>query len=439
MSDAVVRHASGGLTGELRPPTDKSISHRAVLFAAMAEGESSLIGVLDSEDVRATMSAVEALGASIEMVHDDDRGLQLKVRGWGESGPAQPSGPLDCGNSGTTVRLLAGVLAGWPIDVTLTGDASLRTRPMERVAGPLRQMGARVETSAEGTLPLRVCGGGLTSIEYASPVASAQVKSAVLLAGLRADGVTSVVEPRASRDHTERMLPTFGAQVEREGLRAAVAGPVMLKATQVIVPADASSAAFSIVAATVLRGSRVLLPNVSLNPTRIGWIDVLHEMGARITRRDLPPMGDEPVGTIVVESAQQLTGVTVPADAVPTLIDEVPILALAATQASGTTRFEGVGELRVKESDRLEAVRAGLAAFGADVRAGEDWLEVTGPTPLRGCRVSSIGDHRLAMTWIIAGLIADGRTVVEEANAVGVSYPAFVEHLRQLGAPVEWA
>ena len=439
MSDAVVQHASDGLVGELRPPTDKSISHRAVLLAAMAEGESFLIGVLDSADVRATMSAVEALGASVETVRDDERGLQLKVRGWGEDGPAQPACPLDCGNSGTTVRLLAGVLAGWPLDVTLTGDASLRTRPMERIAVPLRQMGARVETSAAGTLPLRVRGGGLSAIEYESPVASAQVKSAVLLAGLRAEGVTSVLEPRASRDHTERMLPVFGVQVERAGTRAAVTGRATLKGTQVVVPADPSSAAFSVVAATTLRGSTVLVPNVSLNPTRIGWIDVLAEMGARVMRRDLPPMGDEPVGSIMVESAQQLTGVTVVADAVPTLIDEVPILALAATQAEGTTRFEGVGELRVKESDRLEAVRAGLEAFGADVHAGEDWLEVTGPSGLRGCRVSSLGDHRLAMTWIVAGLIADGETIVEEADAVDVSYPAFVDHLRRLGAPVQWA
>ncbi|MGB4581456.1 MAG: 3-phosphoshikimate 1-carboxyvinyltransferase [Coriobacteriia bacterium] len=439
MSDAVVQHASDGLVGELRPPTDKSISHRAVLLAAMAEGESSLIGVLDSADVRATMSAVEALGASVETVRDDERGLQLKVRGWGEDGPAQPARPLDCGNSGTTVRLLAGVLAGWPLDVTLTGDASLRTRPMERIAVPLRQMGARVETSAAGTLPLRVRGGGLSAIEYESPVASAQVKSAVLLAGLRAEGVTSVLEPRASRDHTERMLPVFGVQVERAGTWAAVTGRATLKGTQVVVPADPSSAAFSVVAATTLRGSTVLVPNVSLNPTRIGWIDVLAEMGARVMRRDLPPMGDEPVGSIMVESAQQLTGVTVAADAVPTLIDEVPILALAATQAEGTTRFEGVGELRVKESDRLEAVRAGLEAFGADVHAGEDWLEVTGPSGLRGCRVSSLGDHRLAMTWIVAGLIADGETIVEDADAVDVSYPAFVNHLRRLGAPVQWA
>ncbi|MBN2247241.1 MAG: 3-phosphoshikimate 1-carboxyvinyltransferase [Coriobacteriia bacterium] len=425
MSDVILEHAGAGLVGELRLPTDKSISHRAVLLAAQAEGESFLIGVLDSADVRSTMAAVEALGASINRVHGDERGMQLKVRGWGEAGPAQPAGPIDCGNSGTTARLLAGVLAGWPVDVTLTGDGSLSQRPMERVAAPLRLMGAHVETSAAGTLPMRIRGGGLTAITYESPVASAQVKSAVLLAGVRADGVTSVIEPRTSRDHTERMLPVFGAPVERDGLTASVTGPAPLKAAQVIVPADPSSAAFIMAAATVLPGSKVLLPNVGLNPTRIGFVDVLKEMGARITLKDLPAMGNESVGTIVVQTAQQLTGVTVPAAAVPALIDEVPVLALVATQASGRTRFEGVGELRVKESDRLEAVRAGLEALGAPVEAGEDWLEVHGPTTLTGATLHSADDHRLAMTWAVAGLIASGETCVEGFDAVDVSYPAF--------------
>ncbi|MCK8114123.1 3-phosphoshikimate 1-carboxyvinyltransferase [Anaerosoma tenue] len=429
MGDETVTHAQAGLSGEIRLPTDKSISHRAVLLAAMAEGESFLIGVLDSADVRSTIAACEALGASIETVHADERGLQVKVTGWGNAGPAQPSGPIDCGNSGTTVRLLAGVLAGWPVDVTLTGDESLSARPMERIAAPLREMGATVTTSAEGTLPMRVRGGELTAISYDSPVASAQVKSAVLLAGLRATGATTVTEPRASRDHTERMAPAFGAQVAREGLSASVNGPATLTGTQVIVPADPSSAAFSIAAATLLPGSKVLLPNVSLNPTRIGFIGVLREMGANITLKDLPPMGNETVGTIVVQSAAELHGVTVGADVVPTLIDEVPVLALVASQAAGATRFEGVGELRVKESDRIEAVRAGLTALGARVTAGDDWLEVTGPSTLTGATLTSGGDHRLAMTWAVAGLIAEGDTTIEDFDAVGVSYPRFLEDL----------
>jgi 3-phosphoshikimate 1-carboxyvinyltransferase len=429
MGDETVTHAQAGLSGEIRLPTDKSISHRAVLLAAMAEGESFLIGVLESADVRATITACETLGATIETVHADERGLQLKVVGWGSVGPAQPEGPVDCANSGTTVRLLAGVLAGWPVDVTLIGDESLSSRPMERIAAPLREMGATVTTSAEGTLPMRVRGGELTAISYDSPVASAQVKSAVLLAGLRATGVTTVTEPRASRDHTERMLPSFGVPVSREGLSARVTGPATLSGTQVIVPADPSSAAFSIAAATLLPGSKVLLPNVSLNPTRIGFIDVLRDMGARITLKDLPPMGNESVGTIVVHTADALRGVTVGADVVPTLIDEVPVLALVATQAAGVTRFEGVGELRVKESDRIEAVRAGLTALGADVTAGEDWLEVRGPSTLSGTTLSSGGDHRLAMTWAVAGLLAGDATRIEGFDAVGVSYPRFLEDL----------
>ena len=432
MTDVVLSHAEAGLVGELRLPTDKSISHRAVLMAAMAEGESFLIGVLDSADVRATIAAVEALGANVETEHADARGLRLRITGWGSDGPVQPEGPIDCGNSGTTARLLAGVLAGWPIDVTLTGDESLSTRPMERIATPLRQMGAHVDTSDAGTLPMRIRGAALTAIDHESPVASAQVKSAVLLAGVRATGVTSVTEPRASRDHTELMLPTFGAQVERDGLRATVSGPVALKAAQVIVPADPSSAAFSTAAASLLPGSEVLLPNVALNPTRVAFFDVLRAMGARLTLRELPPMGSEPVGSIVVESASGLAGVTVSADSVPALIDEVPILALVATQATGTTRFEGVGELRVKESDRLELVRAGLEALGANVTAGDDWLEVEGPTALTGTTLRSNGDHRLAMTWAVAALIASGETHIECFDAVAVSYPGFLADLKGL-------
>lgn len=432
MSSVVIGHAGTGLVGELRLPTDKSISHRAVLLAAMAEGESSLIGVLDSADVRATVDAVVALGASAETLLVGERGMQMKVVGWGERGPAQPEGPIDCGNSGTTVRLLAGVLAGWPLDVTLTGDESLSSRPMERVAEPLRRMGARIELADDNTLPMRIRGGDLSAIAYVSPVASAQVKSCVLLAGVRATGTTRVTEPGVSRDHTERMLPAFGVEVQQEGRTAAVTGPTTLKAVQVIVPADPSSAAFSMAAATLLPGSEVLLPNVALNPTRTGFIGVLRDMGARITLKDLPAMGNEPVGTVVVRSAEELTGVTVTSEMVPTLIDEIPVLALVATQAEGVTRFEGIGELRVKESDRLQAVREGIQALGAHVESGDDWLEVRGPRELTGATLDSGGDHRLAMTWAVAGLVASGETTVTGFDAVEVSYPRFVEDLRVL-------
>ncbi len=427
------------LIGDVRLPTDKSISHRAVIFAAMAEGESQLVGVLDSADVRSTIDAVRALGAHVEVQVSDERGLRLKVTGWGADGPSRPGAPIDCGNSGTTARLIMGVVAGWPISVTLVGDASLSRRPMRRVADPLIAMGAHVELSFEGTMPAEIAGRALRAVEYHSPVASAQVKSAVLLAGLRADGVTTVVEPASSRDHTERMLPGFGVEVtvDEAGRSASVTGLAVLRACDVIVPADPSSAAFLVAGAVLVPGSHVRLPNVAVNPTRLAFARVLQRMGASIELRELPAMGGEPVATIVARHSVALGGVTVSAGEVPSLIDEVPVLAVVATQAAGTTRFEGVGELRVKESDRLQATHDALAALGADVRAGDDWLEVTGPTPLAGCTVASLGDHRLAMAWTIAGLVASGTTSIEGFEAVEVSYPAFAKDLAELGASVE--
>lgn len=438
--DAVVTRALSRLDGMVHIPPDKSISHRAVMFAAAAEGTSQINGALGSDDVRSTIAAVEALGASVEYVDDTEDGLFLNIAGWGEHGPKQPDGPIDCGNSGTTVRLLMGLVAGWPVTVTFTGDASLSARPMLRIAEPLRAMGASVETAEGGTLPARVRGGGLRGIDYRSAVASAQVKSAVLLAGLRASGRTAVIEPAQSRDHTERMLPAFGVPVatEHDMLTVSVEGPVVPAPCDFFVPADPSSAAFFMVAGVLVPGSRVIAPRVSLNPTRSGFVRVLERMGARIRSDEFAPLGTEEAAGLHARYSGTLVATTIEPDEVPSLIDEVPILALAATQAEGTTRFNGVGELRVKESDRLEAVRAGLDAFGATVRTGEDWLEVAGPTRLKGCRVSSLGDHRLAMTWIVAGLVADGETVVEDAGAIGVSYPAFVEHLAHLGAPVRW-
>ncbi len=439
--DVRVTHATAKLDGTVHIPADKSMSHRAVMFAAAAEGTSQVNGALGSDDVRSTIAAVQALGAEVGIVRDAEDGLFLGVTGWGVRGPRQPSAPIDCGNSGTTARLLMGLVAGWPIEVTFTGDASLSGRPMLRIADPLRAMGATVDTAEGGTLPVRVHGGGLRPIEYVSPVASAQVKSAVLLAGLQASGCTVVIEPAKSRDHTERMLPAFGVPVEAErgSLTVSVTGPVVPSACDFFVPADPSSAAFFTVAGVLVPNSRVIAPRVSLNPTRAGFVRVLERMGARIRVDDLAPLGTEEAASLQAWYSEGMSATTIEPAEVPSLIDEVPIVALAATQAAGTTRFEGVGELRVKESDRLEAVRAGLEAFGADVRAGEDWLEVSGPTPLAGCTVPSLADHRLAMTWIIAGLIAQGETVVEGADAVGVSYPAFVEHLQRLGAPVEWA
>jgi len=439
--DLHVTTATGPLLGRVRVPGDKSISHRAVLFAAMAEGESRLTAVLDSADVRSTIAAVAALGAGVFVRGKDATGLTLTVRGWGAAGPRQPDAPIDCGNSGTTARLLLGVLAGWPIEVTLTGDESLSRRPMRRVMDPLREMGASF-TAAEGdTLPITMRGGALRGVNYTSPVASAQVKSAVLLAGLRAAGVTCVSEPALSRDHTERMLPAFGVPVDvaTSAISASVRGPVVLRAADVAVPGDPSSAAFLAVAGLLVPGSEIELTGVCMNPTRAGFALVLEAMGADLVRTPEPGSGLEPVERLVVRYTPAPSAASVAWTDVPRLIDEVPVLALMATQASGVTRFSGVGELRVKESDRLEAVRAGLAAFGAKVTAGDDWLEVAGPTPLSGTQLPSHGDHRLAMTWAVAGLVAQGRTVVEEFDAVSVSYPAFEGHLRGLGASVSTA
>ncbi|MDZ4169030.1 MAG: 3-phosphoshikimate 1-carboxyvinyltransferase [Coriobacteriia bacterium] len=423
------------LRGTVQVPGDKSLSHRAVLFASMAEGRSHLVGVLASEDVRSTIRVCRALGAHIEA--DDESGEDfgsLSVLGWGERGPHEPAGPLDCGNSGTTARLLMGVLAGWPIDATLIGDASLSKRPMARVVDPLEAMGALFKTTPHGTLPVTVRGSSdLIPAHYASPVASAQVKTAVLLAGLRASGPTSVSEPYPSRDHTERLLPAFGVLPDLDPVHGVtVYGPTHLYGTELAVPGDPSSAAFLVVAALLIPGSEITLSHVSLNPTRIGFLRVIERMGADVSFDESESAGLEPVGSICAAYSPVMSGTTVTAAEVPSLIDEIPILALAAACASGTTRFEGVGELRVKESDRLSAIADGLEALGVVVRAGADWLEVDGTRELSGATLHSLGDHRLAMTWAVAAQIAQGETEVSNMDAMAVSYPGFLRDLRKL-------
>jgi 3-phosphoshikimate 1-carboxyvinyltransferase len=440
----LARPAANPLQGVLRVPGDKSLSHRAVLFSAMAEGTSHLTGVLDSEDVRSTIDAVRALGADVELVADArEAGLAGTVTGWGARGPLAPDRAIDCGNSGTTARLLLGVLAGWPIAAVLKGDESLTRRPMNRVTAPLERMGAHFSTH-EGRLPVTVRGGSLVAIDYDSPVASAQVKSAVLLAGLRAKGRTTVTEPAPSRDHTERLLPAFGVSVERDSTRNAawVDGPATLKATDVEVPGDPSSAAFFLVAALIVPGSDLTLENVALNPTRTGFLRVLERMGARVSvdrpqpesagARDVDRDIAEPVGSIRALYTSGLRATVITAGEVPALIDEIPVLALAASQALGTTRFEGVEELRVKESDRLAAVEQGLSALGVGVKAGADWLEVSGPANLTSAALDTLGDHRLAMTWAMAGLAAAGSVAVTRFEAVDVSYPGFARDVARL-------
>ena len=424
------------LVGEVRVPGDKSLSHRAVLFSAMADGETRLAGVLDSADVRSTIGAVRELGAHVELARQDDGSLAGLVRGWGVSCPAAWEPLVECGNSGTTARLLMGVLAGWPIRFTLTGDESLSTRPMRRVTEPLASMGAAFELNEAATLPITMTGcARLKAIEYVSPVASAQVKSAVLLAGLHANGTTSVTEPARSRDHTERLLPAFGVhvRVEAAGTRASVTGPVTLcAAPDVVVPRDPSSAAFLVVAAVLVPGSRVVLPGISLNETRTGYLRVLERMGARVHVVPWPESGTERVGELVAEYTPALRAAVVDPSEVPSLVDEVPILALAAARAEGVTRFEGVGELRVKESDRLSAIVDGLSALGVQAEAEGDTLLVTGGQRFRAAALPSLSDHRLAMTWAIAGLAGEGPVSVEGFEAVEVSYPRFAEALATL-------
>ena len=417
------------------------MSHRAVLFAAMAEGESVLSGVLDSADVRTTMAAVSALGAVCELEIAADGSLAGTVTGWGSAGPTEPEGPLDCGNSGTTTRLLAGVLAGWPIKGSMTGDASLSRRPMKRITDPLSAMGARFDTTA-GCLPMTIRGSSLlVSTTYATPVASAQVKSAVLLAGLRASGRTAVTEPAASRDHTERMLPQFGVAVGRDEQTYAawVDGPTIPVATTIRVPADPSSAAFPVVAAAIVKGSEVVLEHVGLNPSRAGFLVVLERMGADLVIDVDDLNATEPMGTITIRNGDILTGTTVGGHEIPQLIDEVPILAVAAAQATGVTRFEGVGELRVKESDRLQAIVDALTALGVEVSAQEDTLEIVGLagrpfTPGPTLRLPAMDDHRLAMAWAVAGLVSATPFSIVGFETVDVSYPRFAEDMMSIGA-----
>jgi 3-phosphoshikimate 1-carboxyvinyltransferase len=429
------RPAASPLSGLIRVPGDKSISHRAVIFAAMAEGTSHLTGVLDSADVRSTMSAVSALGAAVEIVSESSEGsegLEVVVHGWGADGPVEPIGAIDCGNSGTTIRLLLGVLAGWGIHAVLTGDESLCQRPMRRVTAPLAELGARVETAENGCAPVGIRGGELLATSFELPIASAQVKSALLLAGTRASGVTKVCEPAPSRDHTERMLPGFGIEVVREGLCASVSGPVIAQATDIAVPADPSSAAFLVGAALLVPGSDVTLPAVSLNPTRIGFLRVLARMGANLDITAGPDVCGEPTGDVRVRYTASLTGTTITAEEVPSLIDEVPLLAIVATAAVGTTEFQGVGELRVKESDRLTAIADAVNALSGGAAVTDDTLVVTGGHPLEGTTLDSLGDHRLAMSYAVAGLAAEGETVIDRFEAVDVSYPGFAGDLKAL-------
>jgi 3-phosphoshikimate 1-carboxyvinyltransferase len=415
------------LVGHVAVPGDKSISHRAVLIGALCDDETSVSGFGRSADTEATISAVRALGVEV-----DEQGVDtLVVRGRGLSGLHAPGGPIDCGNAGTLVRLLAGILAGQHGTFTLAGDDSLSRRPMERIAEPLRRMGAGVET-ADGHLPLTVEGRPLHGIDYALPVASAQVKSAVLLAGLQAEDETTVVEPAPTRDHTERMLAAAGADVTVRPTSVTVRRPERLSLGRVDVPGDFSSAAPFLVAATLVPGSELHVHGVNLNPRRTGLLGILERMGARITVYNRREVGGEPAGDLEVHSAP-LVGTTVGPDEVPVAIDELPLFALAAACARGESVLRGAAELRAKESDRIDATVDALRALGARARATDDRLRVTGvPARPRGGRIASRGDHRLAMLGAVAGLASREGVRVDGADAVTVSFPGFSEMLAEL-------
>ena len=424
------------LSGAVRVPGDKSISHRSVLFSAMAEGTSHVSGVLDSADVRSSIGAVRALGAEVNLEKRPDGSLAGDIRGWGGLGPSQPEGAIDCGNSGTTVRLLMGVLAPWDITVELTGDDSLRRRPMRRIAAPLELMGARFAPEGATTLPLSITGTrGLAAISYDSPIPSAQLKTAILLAGIFAAGTTSVHEPAPSRNHTELMLPGFGVDVEAAPGEASVAGGQSLHACDVDVPGDPSSAAFMVCAAALRPGSAINIENVSLNEARIGFARVLERMGADITLKPTGSAGEEPCGTISVSYVEHLHSCEVAGREIASLVDEIPVLALVAAHAEGTTVFHEVGELRVKETDRLAAILEGLSKLGVRAWAEGDDLHIEGKPGLvvpEGLVFDSLGDHRLAMTWSLVGFTGAHPVSIRDFEAVRVSYPGFRADIERL-------
>ncbi len=416
------------LVGEIRVPGDKSISHRAVMLGALAEGTTVISGFLEGADCLSTIGCFRSLGVDIVVAG----GGSVTVSGKGLQGLMEPADVLNCGNSGTTTRLLMGILAGQPFYATLTGDDSLRERPMARVAIPLRQMGAKISGRQNGTkAPLTVEGGQLQALHYRSPVASAQLKSAVLLAGLFAEGETIVSEPYKSRDHTERMLSFFGAQVSSTDNTAQVTGRPRLQGRPVVVPGDISSAAFFMVAASIVAKGEVVIRNVGINHTRDGIIEVLRRMGAKIELLDYREEAGEPVADLVVQPAR-LRGVTIDGTIMPRLVDEIPVLAVAAAAAEGETLITGAAELRIKETDRLTAVATELGRLGAVVEELPDGLRISGGKPLSGAICQSYGDHRMAMAMAVAGLIAAGETIIEEAECVAVSYPDFFQDLRRL-------
>lgn len=428
MSDLVIK-PSRGLRGSITLPGDKSISHRAVLFSSIAEGDTIINGFLTGEDTLNTARAMQKMGIEIDGLGTE----RLVVHGKGLDGLSEPQGVLDLGNSGTGMRLIAGLLAGQDFFSVLTGDEYLVKRPMGRIAEPLRMMGAQIDGRSGGKLaPLAIRGGKkIKAFDYVSPIASAQVKSAILLAGLYAEGKTSVKEPSKSRDHTERMLRFFGVDVQEEGLRVSMRGRQALQSPGMLeVPSDISSAAFFMVAASIVPGSDLLIKNIGVNPTRTGIIDILNEMGADITLLNQREQAGEPVADIQVKH-KRLRGVKISGDVVPRAIDEIPVLSVAASYAEGKTVIADAAELRVKESDRIATIAAELRKMGVGITEQSDGMEIIGKEKLVGASCESHGDHRIAMSMAVAGLAAQGETIVRDCAWIDTSFPGFEKLLRQ--------
>ncbi len=421
----------GKLQGSLRVPGDKSISHRALMLGAIAQGRTFITGFLQGEDTLATMAAFRAMGVSI-----DHQGDKVTVEGVGRDGLKAAGRPLDLGNSGTSARLMAGLLAGQKFDSEIIGDASLMKRPMRRVTEPLQNMHADIECSKQGTLPIRIRGGKtLRAITYTLPVVSAQLKSCLLLAGLYAEGRTCITESASTRDHTERMLGHFGCPVEKNGNMVCITGGMELKGGSITIPADISSAAFFMVGASIAPGSDITLQGTGVNPTRDGVVHILQLMGAEITLQNQRLESGEPVADIHVRSAQ-LKGIDIPQNLVPNAIDEFPAIMMAAACASGTTRLRGAAELRVKESDRIAAIAGGLAAIGIKVQVHEDGMDVTGGK-IKGGTVNSQTDHRIAMAFAMAGLRSEQPIKILDCANVNTSFPGFTDLARTAGLNIE--
>ncbi len=436
---ALRAQAAKSLRGSIRVPGDKSVSHRSLMLGALAVGETRITGLLEGADVLATAAAMRALGAEVTR-HDDGT---WTVAGRGIGALQTPSGVIDMGNAGTGVRLLMGLVATHPITCVFTGDASLSRRPMERVMGPLRAFGTRFTARDGGLLPITVEGAAdPVPVAAEMTVASAQVKSAVLLAGLNTPGETSVIQHVATRDHTENMLRHFGAEVITEplpdgGVSVRLIGQPELKAADILVPADISSAAFPLVAALLVPDSEVRIEAVGLNPLRAGLVETLIDMGADITIENRRTEGGEPVGDLVAKTSA-LSGIDVPPARAASMIDEYPVLSVAAALATGTTRMTGIGELRVKESDRLAAMVDGLTACGVVVRSGEDWMEVDGLAgpPKGGAEIAVDLDHRIAMSFLVLGCVTENPVVIDDADAIGTSFPGFVDLMNGLGTQI---